>query len=431
MSDGRSILKRLWLGKRHRLQRKIMNPAFGPAQIRSFTGIFVDKAAELREVWRDQITTEAQPSSINVLKGLSRVTLDAIGSAGFDCDIGALRQSDNVLTKAFEDIFNIPQQIPSIALLQTVFPPLEYISNNIMRRLDHARKVMRRIGMQAIADRKAAVRGASADNTEFSSSSQSKDLLTLLVKANLGTGGADGSRLSDEEILAQIPTFLSTGHESTSTATAWCLYSLAQAPRIQSKLRYELLGLNTESPTMDDLVALPYLDMVVRETLRLHPPIASTMRVATKGDLIPLSTPYIDVDGQLCSSIRIAAGTPILIPILAMNTSRRYWGEDAHEFVPERWEHPPKATAAIPGVWSHMLTFLGGPRACIGYRLSLIEMKALIFTLLRTFEFSPAVDPADVRKMSGILHRPLLSKEGGFQSQLPLLVALAKSDRPV
>ena len=77
----------------------------------------------------------------------------------------------------------------------------------------------------------------------------------------------------------------------------WCLFSLTQSPEVQKKLRDELLSVPTENPTMDELQALPYLDMVVRETLRYHSPVPMTSRVATKDDLIPLNTPYTDRDG--------------------------------------------------------------------------------------------------------------------------------------
>lgn len=63
----------------------------------------------------------------------------------------------------------------------------------------------------------------------------------------------------------------------------------------------------------------------------------------------------------------------VMIPILAMNRSKELWGEDSFEFKPERWEKPPEAISSIPGVWGHMMTFIGGPRACIGYRFSLVE----------------------------------------------------------
>ena len=48
-------------------------------------------------------------------------------------------------------------------------------------------------------------------------------------------------------------------------------------------------------------------------------------------------------------------------------------GLTLHFTRPERWENPPEAIASIPGVWGNLLSFLGGPRSCIGYRFSLVE----------------------------------------------------------
>ena len=80
---------------------------------------------------------------------------------------------------------------------------------------------------------------------------------------------------------------------------------------------------------------------------------------------------------------------PIFISILAINRSQELWGPDAHEFKyvasrcllrsltadyrPERWKNIPEAASQIPGVWGNLLTFLGGSRACIGYRFALVE----------------------------------------------------------
>lgn len=71
----------------------------------------------------------------------------------------------------------------------------------------------------------------------------------------------------------------------------------------------------------------------------------------------------------LCN--RIKKGELIIIPIMAMNRDKSLWGDDAAEFRPERWEKIPEAVNAIPGVWSNMLSFLGGPRSCVGYRFSI------------------------------------------------------------
>ena len=84
----------------------------------------------------------------------------------------------------------------------------------------------------------------------------------------------------------------------------WGLFALAQAPAVQDKLRAEVLALDTDTPTMDELSSLPYLDMVVREVLRLHAPVPSTHRVATKDDVIPLAEPVVDKHGKSQGNIK-------------------------------------------------------------------------------------------------------------------------------
>jgi cytochrome P450 len=89
-----------------------------------------------------------------------------------------------------------------------------------------------------------------------------------------------------------------------SSATTWALFALTQDLRVQTKLRDELLTIDTDNPTMDQLNSLPYLDMFVRETLRVHAPVASTARVAVKDDVLPLGTPVTDLKGRVLENIK-------------------------------------------------------------------------------------------------------------------------------
>ena len=131
----------------------------------------------------------------------------------------------------------------------------------------------------------------------------------------------------------------------------------------------------------------------------------------------------------------------------------------AHPDRPDRWLNPPEASASVPGVWGHLLTFLGGAHACIGYRFSITEyvssclasptarrrpfppvlftltrcpcpcrfrMKALVFTLIRNFEFELAVPANDVEPLGTFLQRPGLRSERKRGAQLPLLVRPVK-----
>lgn len=104
--------------------------------------------------------------------------------------------------------------------------------------------------------------------------------------------------------------FLVAGHETTSTATAWCLFQLTQSIDVQTKLREELLQVPTDTPIMDELNALPYLDMVVKETLRFFSPVPTSTRIAIKDDFIPVNTPFTDRKGRIRDHIRYAPRTP-------------------------------------------------------------------------------------------------------------------------
>ena len=94
------------------------------------------------------------------------------------------------------------------------------------------------------------------------------------------------------------------GHETTAVATTWCLFGLTQALGVQEKLRQELWTIDTETPSMDELSALPYLDMVVRESLRVYSPLSFTFREAVEDDAIPVGEPYRDRHGRLQDHIQ-------------------------------------------------------------------------------------------------------------------------------
>ena len=64
------------------------------------------------------------------------------------------------------------------------------------------------------------------------------------------------------------------------------------------------MEVSTDSPTMDELNELPYLDAVVRETLRVHAPVPGIMRVAMEDDVLPLSKPYTDKYGKVHDTLQ-------------------------------------------------------------------------------------------------------------------------------
>ncbi|KAJ7025794.1 cytochrome P450 [Mycena alexandri] len=391
-------------------EHKRHNPAFGVMQIRLVTEIFLEKAVQLRDIWSVQVEKE-NGVRIEVLSWLRRMTLDVIGQAGFNYQFHGLEpdHKPDELNEVFTELFHSPQSNRNtrFRVSQAMVPILRLVPVPGWKITAEAYSKMTATGSQAW------------EKTVGSG----RDLLSLIVKANLSTNLPKSQRLNEAEVIAQIPTFFLAGHETTSTAAAWALHALSHDQRVQKKLREELLTISTDNPTMDDLNSLPYLESVVREIMRVHSPAVFTQRMAMQDDVLPLSKPYIDREGKSHDSLPIPKGQMMHVPILAINTDKEIWGEDAHEFRPERWEKIPERASAVPGVWANLMTFFAGPHNCIGFRFSIMELKALLFTLIRAFEFEPGVPKAQIGPMmAGILQRPCVIGDATQASGLPLIL---------
>ena len=128
------------------------------------------------------------------------------------------------------------------------------------------------------------------------------------------------------------------GNETSSTALTWALYALAKHPASQDKLREELMDVADERPSMyvppsyncrrnhcligyrEDLAALPYLDAVIREVLRLWSPAPNTIRVAKEKVVIPLGTAIEGRNGSMIESVTLNKGTQLFIRAFSLGT---------------------------------------------------------------------------------------------------------------
>jgi len=262
-----------------------------------------------------------------------------------------------------------------------------------------------------------------------------KDLVSLLYKASRLSKNPK-ERLTDEEVMAAITTFTLAGHETSSLTVTWVLAELSRRPEVQAKLRRELrsaknkaLEEGRDELDADELMALPYLDAVLRESMRCDPPVTHTERMAEHDDVIPLKDPIIGKDGKRIDAIPVKKGQYIHISILPMNLRTDIFGEDAHEFRPERWIEE-DLTTRVKGfvAWAPILSFLGGPRGCIGYRFANLETKVLISKLVDAFEFLERdVAGTPVTRALRIVTRPVVVGEEEKGGQLPLRVRRAAS----
>jgi cytochrome P450 len=220
----------------------------------------------------------------------------------------------------------------------------------------------------------------------------SKKAHTDILSVALSSGG-----FSDEDLVNQLMTFLAAGHETTASALSWAVYLLCKHPDVQARLREELRAelpafstLNTISAAQID--RLPYLHAVLNEVMRLFPPVPLTMRKSATDTTI--------------QSHFIPAGTTILICPWAINTSAALWGDNARDFVPERWLAPGCANTGGAESNYAVTTFLHGPRSCIGKDFARAEFACLVASLVGRFDMELEDKEWVLQIQGGITARP-------------------------
>ncbi|KAI0789215.1 cytochrome P450 [Abortiporus biennis] len=387
-------------GETHRRQRKMLNPVFSINHMRHMTPIFYSVANRLRDALALQV--KDSPKDVDVLNWMGRTALELIGQGGLGYSFDPLvEERRNEFGDAMKSYF------PTLLKLQLFRMWLDYVRYmgspsfrrwlvNIMpfpliHKMRDIVDAMHQNAVQIINAKKVALKAGDAAVAD--EVAQGKDLMSVLLKAN---SDAREDKLSEEELVAQVASLVFAATDTTSSALAQTMQLLAEHQDVQDRLRKELHAVkhDNEDIPYDTLVdRLPYLDAICRETLRLHPPVSFVLREAFEDAVLPLSKPLRGENGQMISEIPVPKGTGLVVGIRASNRNKDLWGEDALEWKPERWlsSLPENIIhAKIPGVYSNLMTFIGGGRSCIGFKFSQLEMKVVLATLIHSFKFSNA-----------------------------------------
>ncbi|KAJ2919662.1 hypothetical protein MD484_g664, partial [Candolleomyces efflorescens] len=393
------------LGDHHRKQRKILNPAFSAASIREMTPIFLEVAGRLQRTLVKEVSKGE--IEIDVLAWTTRTALELIGQAGYGYSFDSL-EVDAVEHPFYTSIRKLAQGTNDATLVVARMLLLKYVKYVTMigtgkfrraivnllpwKKLHELRDMVDVMHNTSVEIFESTKRSLEAGEHLSNRIGKGKDVMSLLLKAN--NAASDEDKLPETELLAQISTLTFAGMDTTSNALSRILHLLSENQNVQDKLRLEILSARKEHGefTYDVLNSLPYLDAVCRESLRVYATVPFLRREARKTMILPLSKPITSTDGKLMSEIVVPKDTTIFISLLDCNLDPEIWGPDAAEWKPERWMSPLPETvtaAKIPGVYSNLMTFLGGGRACIGFKFSQLEMKVVLCLLLEVMKFSP------------------------------------------
>ncbi|CAO1625010.1 unnamed protein product [Parajaminaea phylloscopi] len=480
-------------GEAHKKQRKITAPAFTVSTVRAFVPVFFKHAQSLVRAVDNMIDQTEGPSLKPFLPGqssysakasathapvidvgywLGKTTLDIIGEIGFGYDFKSMESvetgtSEESLSTVFSTLLSkmadttladflrmyvrnnsglgwIDRLFPQPARITQMTSLGDLVATHARAIIDAKNKQleaeMRAIGLSEKDGFSKAVFDEDLDVKSLDGQVRSKDLLHMTMRANMATDLRASERLSDDELLGQMTSFLIAGHETTATQTLWALYVLAGHPQVVAKLRAEIeehfgpdvdeaAGGKSRVPTVDfdTLQNMTYLDAVCKEMMRLHSPVTATARFATKDAVIPLGRAYPTRDGKgTFDKVPVFKGQDIFIPIQVLNSSTDIWGPTAGEFDPSRWEEGNMPAAAKEsGLPSQLMTFITGPRGCIGQRAAVAEFKVILSCLIREFDWH-RVHGWEIERKQGIVTRAIIKGQRDVGLQMPLRVTRAK-----
>ncbi len=321
-----------------RRQRKLAQPAFHHGRIQSYAETMTDYADATAKRWAGQET-------VQVGQEMARLTLEVVCRTLFSTDIrGQADRIGHALTELLEAVTE--------ATGAPVFLP-EWLPTRNNRRIRRGVAELDSVIMPLIEERRR--RG---DDTG--------DLLSMLLLAR----DEDGNGMSDQQVRDEAVTIVLAGHETTANALTWAWTLLAQHPEVEAKLHEELAEvLGGDLPSLEHVRQLTYTDMIIKETMRLYPPIPEFGRQAQE-------------DVQL-GDYAVPAGTIIIVPVYAVHHDAR-WFDEPDTFRPERFAK--EAAATLPKF--AYLPFSGGPRVCIGNSFAQMEAVLLLATLAQRYRLS-------------------------------------------
>nr|XP_034358379.1 cytochrome P450 4A14 isoform X2 [Arvicanthis niloticus] len=352
-------------GKKWFQHRRMLTPAFHYDILKPYVKIMADSVNIMLDKW-EKLNDQDHPREI--FHCVSLMTLDTVMKCAFSHQ-GSVQLDENSksYTKAVEDLNNL-----TFFRMRSAF----YKSNIIYNmssdgHLSHrACKIAHEHTDGVIKMRKAQLQ----DEAELQKAKNKRrlDFLDILLFAQI----EDKNSLSDEDLRAEVDTFMFEGHDTTASGISWIFYALATHPEHQQRCREEvqnILGDGT-SVTWDHLDQMPYTTMCIKEALRLYPPVPSVSR--------ELSSPVTFPDG--CS---IPKGIIVSISIYGLHHNPSFWPNpkvfDPSRFAPDSSRH------------SHAyLPFSGGARNCIGKQFAMNELKVAVALTLLRFELLP--DPTRI-----------------------------------
>ncbi|CAM4397763.1 cytochrome P450 [Paenibacillus tarimensis] len=324
-------------------QRRLSQPAFHQSRINSYAAVMIQSASRMLESWQDGEIRD-------IHQDMMHCTMEIVARTLFNVDLSSSEDAKTV-GRALDQVLH------------------QYVkqSTSVSRRLLEMLPVQ--LPLRGHAELRQSVE--ELDRMIFTIIEQRRqqedqdhgDLLSMLLQAR----DDDGTGMTDEQLRDEVMSLFLAGHETTANVLGWSFYALGQHPAAYRKLTDELdKVLQGRLPGMEDIPRLAYTQSIVKESMRLYPPVWMISREA-----------LTDVEFDGCT---LPAGCEIALSQWIMHRHPDYFPEPK-SFIPERWTSefeenlPPYA----------YFPFGAGPRVCIGSNFAMMEAVLLLAAVAQSY----------------------------------------------
>ncbi|KAJ0184127.1 hypothetical protein K1T71_000550 [Dendrolimus kikuchii] len=345
----------LWTAVRRRL-----TPIFTGSKLRAMQELIIRKSNEFIERVHREIET-GEP--IHIRQICTDFTTDIVGESAFGLSSEATKTGDSALRRitrefgafsvyrglCWSSIFFIPELVD---IFRFTFFPRE--SAEFLKKL-----------FRAIVEQ----RGGYGREVR-----EPRDLFDALLKMKY-EAAKDNEEMSEELLLAQAAIFLQGGFDTSGTALTFTIYEMAHKPQLQERLYEELVetkrGLGGKEFDSSALADMPYLNAVIKETLRKYPPMGWLDRISSK-------------EYRVDDKLTLPAGSVVYVNVVGMQSDPNHFPQpeqyDPDRFLPENERNIPPYT---------YMPFGDGPRNCIGMRFAQQVMRFAVAKIFLAFRLEP------------------------------------------
>ncbi|KAM3962933.1 cytochrome P450 4C1-like [Aphomia sociella] len=365
-----------------RRRRKVLVPAFSPKIVDNFVEVFSEQSAKLAK----RLDSQVDVGTFSIWPFLSTYTLDSVLDTAMGVKINAQDNPDSPFLTYLNRILNLVcERIFHLWLrpewLYKLFP--QYIEHQkcISEMHDFIDKVIKTKRIE-LENKKRIIADCESKTGKIYDLQSYKDktFLDLLVTHSGGDRG-----YTDIELREEVLTLTIAGTDTSAVATGYTLKLLSKYPDIQEKVYkelYEVFGDSDRRLVKEDLSRLKYLERVVKESLRLFPPVPFIIRKVLEEVTLPT--------GRV-----LPAGSGVVISIWGIHRDPKYWGPDAEHFDPDRF---------LPERFNltHACSFMpfsSGPRNCPGYQYALMSVKTAVSSIIRRYKVVGEQEPTPIPRI--------------------------------